>query len=110
VSKQTREFFEAIKQGETPKEMGVFEAVKDGVQAVAPGLSMDKILHDVGSEMKRLVVQGQMELASTLFTGQSFVPYGPGQWQGPGREGGPEHAEPEMHQEQEQERHRGREM
>jgi hypothetical protein len=69
---------------------------------------MDNILHDVGSEMKRLVVQGQMELTSTLFTGQAFVPYGPGQWSGPGREGGPEHGQQDMHKEQE--RHLGREM
>jgi hypothetical protein len=34
---------------------------------------------EFGQEMKRLGVQGQMELASAIFNGQAFVPYGPGQ-------------------------------
>ena len=52
----------------------------DGIQAVAPGLSLSKILSDVGAEFRRLGVQGQMEMASALFNGNAFVPYGPGQY------------------------------
>lgn len=38
-----------------------------------------EILSDVGAELGRLGVQGQMELASAIFNGDAFVPYGPGQ-------------------------------
>lgn len=38
-----------------------------------------EILSDVGSELSRLGVQGQMEMASAIFNGDGFVPYGPGQ-------------------------------
>ncbi|MBS0207742.1 MAG: hypothetical protein JSS27_02200 [Planctomycetes bacterium] len=55
-----------------------------------------KILTEVGEEMSRLGVQGQMELANALFNGSGFVPYGPGQWKDAGREGGPEQAEPQQ--------------
>lgn len=34
----------------------------------------------VKSELGRLGVQGSMELASALFNGSGFVPYGPGQY------------------------------
>jgi hypothetical protein len=37
------------------------------------------ILSGIGNETKRLGTQGAMELASALFNGQAFVPYGPGQ-------------------------------
>jgi hypothetical protein len=46
------------------KPMGVVEAVKEGIQAIAPGLSLSNILSDIGSELGRLGVQGQMEAAS----------------------------------------------
>ena len=41
---------------------------------------LSDILSDVGSEMGRLGVQGQMELASAIFGNGAFVPYGPGQY------------------------------
>jgi len=82
------------------------EAVKEGVQAVAPGLSLSKILNDIGSELGRLGVQGQMEAASALFNGSAFVPYGPGQYT-PTPEKSPAHGlpieamkQPEVKQEQ----------
>lgn len=37
-------------------------------------------LQQVTSEVKRLGTQGEMELASALFSGHAFVPYGPGQY------------------------------
>jgi hypothetical protein len=63
--------------------------LKDALHTVAPGLN--NVVSEVGAEMKRLGVQGQMELASALFSGNAFVPYGPGQYtptpeQGPGPE------------------------
>ena len=42
--------------------------------------TLKKILNDLGNETKRLGTQGAMELASALFSGQGFVPYGPGQY------------------------------
>jgi hypothetical protein len=56
------------------------ESIKEGIQAIAPGLSLSNILGDIGSEMSRLGVQGQMEMAAALFNGNAFVPYGPGQY------------------------------
>jgi hypothetical protein len=41
---------------------------------------LSDILNDVGAEMGRLGTQGQMELASAIFNGNAFVPYGPGQY------------------------------
>ena len=41
---------------------------------------LNDILSDVGAEMGRLGVQGQMEMASALFGNGAFVPYGPGQY------------------------------
>jgi len=38
------------------------------------------IVPEVGAEMSRLGTQGTMELASALFNGNAFVPYGPGQY------------------------------
>jgi hypothetical protein len=71
------QFAEILKQ---PEPMGAIEAVKEGVQAIAPGLSLSNILSDIGSELGRLGVQGQMEMASAIFNGSAFVPYGPGQY------------------------------
>ncbi len=62
------------------KSMGVAGAAKEGLNAFVPGLTLDNILKDVGAELKRLGVQGQMEMASALFGNGGFVPYGPGQY------------------------------
>jgi hypothetical protein len=77
VAKETQQLSEILKG---PEPMGVIEAIKEGVQAIAPGLSLSNILSDIGSELGRLGVQGQMEMASALFSGSAFVPYGPGQY------------------------------
>jgi hypothetical protein len=76
VSTPKREVVEQVKDG---KSMGVMEAAKEGVQVIAPGLSLSNILSDIGSELGRLGVQGQAELASALFTSNAYVPYGRGQ-------------------------------
>ena len=63
MSKMTREFFDGL---------------KDAAGAIAPGLK--NLIPDVTAELSRLRTQGTMELASGLFNGNGFVPYGPGQY------------------------------
>ena len=86
--------------------MGAIEAtvegVKEGVQAFAPGLTLSKILGDIGTELKEQAQHGAHELASALFRGDGFVMY-PRQNQTEG----PEHG---LSQEVQQEQSRGREM
>lgn len=60
-----------------PGALSAAGAVKEGVLAAAPGLK--NFGPQVGAELKRQGVQGSAELASALFTGQSYVPYGSGQ-------------------------------
>ena len=57
----------------------ILKNVGETIQKVAPGLSMSKIVSDIGAETERLVVQGAAESASLLNNGHAFVPYGPGQ-------------------------------
>ncbi len=52
--------------------------VKTAVQEVAPGLT--NLMPEMKAEMSRMGTQGAMELASALFNGSAFVPYGPGQY------------------------------
>ena len=105
----SKEAFKQIMEGPS---MGPIEAIKEGIQAIAPGLSLSNILSDIGSELGRLGVQGQMEMASAIFNGNAFVPYGPGQYTPSERT--PDHGlaiealkQPEMQQEQDR---GGREM
>jgi len=95
MSKKTRELFEQLKAGE--QSMGAVQAAVEGVQAVAPGLSLSKILGDIGSELKQQAAHGSHELAATLFSGNAYVMY-------PRQQGhdDPQHGLPEMQQEQEQ--------
>jgi hypothetical protein len=73
MSKQTREFLEQVKAGEEPR--GFLQAIKEGIQAVAPGLSFSNILHDIGAEVKQQAAHGAHELAAALFNGNGFVMY-----------------------------------
>ncbi len=59
----------------------------------------------IGAELKRLGTQGAMELASALFNGHGFVPYGPGQYT-PTQEAGKDAHAAELNREQDH----GREM
>lgn len=59
----------------------------ESLRAIAPGIN--NFLPEVGVEIRRLNTQGAMELASALFNGNAFVPYGPGQYTPT-----PEHKEP----------------
>jgi hypothetical protein len=56
----------------------LFEGLKDAISELAPGLK--DFGPRVGAEVSRLSTQGAMELASALFNGHGFVPYGPGQY------------------------------
>src|SRR5947209_4560148 len=73
MSKQAKELFEQLKGAE--QSMGPVEAIKEGIQAVAPGLSLSNILHDIGSELKQQAAHGAHEMASALFRGDAFVMY-----------------------------------
>jgi len=55
-----------------------FETLKEAGETLAPGLK--NLIPDVKAELSRLATQGTMELASGLYNGNAFVPYGPGQY------------------------------
>jgi hypothetical protein len=59
--------------------MDILKNVGETIQKVAPGLSLSKMVSDVGAETERLVIQGAAEGASLLYNEHGFVPYGPGQ-------------------------------
>jgi DNA topoisomerase IA len=73
MSQKAKEFFEQLRGGE--QRIGAMEAVKEGVQAVAPALSVSNILSDIGAELKEQWKHGSHELASALFTGNTYVQY-----------------------------------
>lgn len=103
MAKNIREVFGQDKAGE--QKIGAVEAVKEGIQAVAPGLSLREIFSDIKSELKDQLAHGSHELAAALFNGSPFVMYGRG-----GRDDNePQHGSPEVQQEQERDRG-GREM
>jgi hypothetical protein len=107
-------------KSQEPKAMGALEAVKEAVQTIAPGLSFDKILGDVGHEIKQQVSFGAHELAAALFNGSGFVMYQRGTKEDPAKEGhgvyGPEQGQVEqsfaekLEQEGKQQERGGREM
>lgn len=66
MSDTAKQLFESLK------------GVKEAVQAIAPGLKDVSV--EANAEFSRLGTQGAMELASALFNGSGFVPYGPGQY------------------------------
>lgn len=72
------------------------KAMQKGITEAMPGLK--NFGPEVKAELSRLGTQGSMELASALFNGQGFVPYGPGQYT------------PSPDQSQSQENQLGREM
>ncbi len=100
MSKKLREVFSQVKPGE--QQVGAMEAAKEGIQAVAPGLSLREIFSDIKAEMKDQLAHGSHELAAALFNGSPFVMYARG-----GHDEGPQHGLPETQQEIQQERDRG---
>ena len=97
MAKNIREVFGQVKAGD--QQIGALEAVKEGIQAVAPGLSLREIFSDIKAELKDQLAHGAHELAAALFNGAPFVMYGRG-----GRDDTPQHGSPEV---QQQERDRG---
>ena len=57
------------------EKIGAIEAAVEGVKAVAPGLSWDKIVKDIGHEIKQQGQMGSHELAAAIFSGNAFVMY-----------------------------------
>jgi hypothetical protein len=59
--------------------IGAIEAATEGVQIFVkhnfPGLSLDKIVGDIGHELKHQFDMGRHELAAALFNGSAFVMY-----------------------------------
>ena len=93
--------------------------VKEVAQSIAPGLSWDKIVGDVGHELNEKLGQGAHELAAALFNGSGFVMYPRGTRDNHGKDGhgvhGPEQSPGDQslaekpHEKDQQERS-GREM
>ena len=54
------------------------QAVTEGIQAIAPGLSLSKIFSDVKNELVHQASFGAHETAAALFNGSAFVMYGHG--------------------------------
>ena len=107
MSKHKREFFERAMQDQVPP-MGAAKAAVEGVklavEAFAPGLTLSKILSDIGTELKEQAQHGSHELAAALFRGDAFVMY-----PRTNQADGPDHGLPQEAQQQEQSRN-GREM
>lgn len=53
----------------------IMGAAVENVQAVAPGLSFDAIMKDVGKELQQQAAHGAHELAAAVFNGSAFVMY-----------------------------------
>jgi hypothetical protein len=62
---------------------------------------LGNIVPDVKAELGRMGTQGTMELASALFNGHAFVPYGPGQYTPSVEHTAPEHQAQQPQHEQE---------
>ena len=84
---------------------GVMASLKEAL----PGLSLGKILSEVGGELGRMGVQGQAEMAAALFSeSNAYVPYGRGQ--NPAEKDGVEVQKAEPQPEPPQQEAGGREM
>lgn len=76
MSKATRQVIEEAKSGQSMGAMqAVIEGIREGVGAFAPGLSLSKILSDIGSEIRQSTAHGAHEAAAVLFNGSGFVMY-----------------------------------
>ena len=118
MSKEKQLADQLFGQGQEPKP--ALEAVKEAFQSIAPGLSWDKIVGDVGHEINEKVGQGAHELAAALFNGSGFVMYPRGTRDDHGKDGhgvhGPEQGQGDqsfvekLHEEGQQQERGGREM
>lgn len=111
---------ELFGQGQQQKPMGALEAVKEAFQAIAPGLSWDKIVGDLKHEAVEKTQQGAHEIAAALFNGSGFVMYPRGTRDDQGKDGhgvhGPEQEKDgqsfteKLQQERQEQDRGGREM
>ena len=69
----------------------LFDGLRQLREAATP--FMKEALSQTGAEISRLGTQGSMELASALFNGHGFVPYGPGQYTPTPEHGSHEHGQ-----------------
>jgi len=102
MANEKQQLSEILRQGSQPDQsIGAIEAVKAGIQAIAPGLTLSNILNDVGAELKQMGTHGAHEAVAALFNESAFVMY-PRTNQGVDD---PQHGQKaEPHQEQERER------
>jgi len=91
----SKDFFEQLKAGQEP-------SLVESIQTIAPGLSLSKILGDIGEELTQQAAAGAHEMASALFRGDAFVMY-----PRTNQAEEPDHGLPETQQEQSRD---GREM
>jgi hypothetical protein len=70
-----REIMRDKPEPQKAESMGAIEAATLGVQAIAPGLSIGKILGDIGHELKEQAQHGAHEAAAALLNGSGFVMY-----------------------------------
>jgi hypothetical protein len=100
VSRETEKQLADKLFGEGQVKQSVLDSAKEAVQDIAPGLSWDKIVGDIGHEMKQQVAFGAHELAAALFNGSGFVMYPRGARDDHGKDGhgvhGPEQAQGEQ--------------
>jgi hypothetical protein len=78
-----------------------------GIQAALPGLSLDKILGDIGKELQTQAAHGAHELAAALFNGSAFVMYPRNSGQRDDAQQGQPAIEPVQQPEMQQEHSRG---
>jgi len=54
---------------------GFLGAIKDAIQSIMPGLSMEKIASDLGKEVTHQVGMGAHEISAAIFNNSAFVMY-----------------------------------
>ena len=55
--------------------MGPVEAVREAFNAITPGLSLDKMVAEIGAELRQMGLHGAHEASAALFNGSGFVMY-----------------------------------
>jgi hypothetical protein len=72
MSKENRKVIEPVREDQSK---GAMHAAKEGLKAIVPGLTLNNILFDIGSEIKQMGAHGAHEMAAALFNGSGFVMY-----------------------------------
>ena len=109
MTDKEKQLAEQVFAKEQPPSIGALEAVREGFQALLPGLSLEKFAKDVGHEVTQQVAAGAHELAAALFNHSAFVMYQRGTREDHGVHG-PEHSSEETLPQERQQERGGREM